>query len=277
MKEGRRRGGRGANQARRFTLPLAIALVAGCAPHVARIAELAPAGRAERYRQLLTTRELRGAGVDAQVVVWARATGTSRLPAAEGRLLLSAPDAFRLRVGSIFGTALDLGGRGDSLSAYVPSRRQGLMLDAERDTLGVRRPGGLAFRALIAGWRPPESAWETAELADSLLRVHWLEDQDTIAVAIGSDGLPARVSLTRPDAGGVQVEYRSWDLGTGIVWPSVIEITDLRGPLKVTCKITQVRFSDSVDPGRLAVVIPPSADRLTLPALRRILERLGSL
>jgi hypothetical protein len=251
--------------------------VAGCAPHVPRVAELAPALRAERYRQLLTTRELRGAGVDAQVVVWARVSGTSRLPAAEGRLLLAAPDGFRIRLGSIFGTALDLGGRGDSLSAYVPSRRQGMTLDAQRDTLGVRRPGGLAFRALSGSWRPPESAWERAQQGDSLLEVRWLEDPDTVTVAIGSEGLPAWASLTRSDGGGVRVGYRSWDRTSGIAWPSVIDVVDLRGPLRVTCKVTQVHFSDRVDPWRLAVAIPPSADHLTLAALRRALERLGTL
>ena len=49
-----------------------------------------------------------------------------RCPAPQARLLLAAPDAFRLRVDSLFGTALDLAARGDSLTAYVPPRRAGM-------------------------------------------------------------------------------------------------------------------------------------------------------
>jgi hypothetical protein len=247
----------------------------GCAPHVLRVAELAPALRAERYRAALAEREARGAAVDAQLLLWAEIPAASRLPGAEGRLLLAAPDAFRLRVGSLFGTALDLGARGDSLSAYVPSRRRGLAVDARRDSLGILRPGGLAFRALSAAWRPPDSAWALATWSDTLMRVWWMEDADTLAVAIGSDGLPAWASLARPGGSGVQVSYRAWDRSTGIAWPSHFEFEDRNGGFRLACKVSRVRFPAAPDSLRLIVPIPAGAERLTLAGLRRVLKRLG--
>ena len=259
------------------SLLVLILAVGGCAPHLVRVAEIAPALRAERYRLALAEREARGAAVDAQLLLWAEVPAASRLPGAEGRLLLAAPDAFRLRVGSLFGTALDLGARGDSLSAYVPSRRKGLTLDASRDSLGILRPGGLAFRALSAAWRPPDSAWPAAAWRDTLLRVWWLEDADTLAVAVGSDGLPAWATLARPGGAGGQVTYRAWDRSTGTAWPALLDLEDRGGGFRLTCKVSRVRFPARPDSLRLTVPIPAGADRLTLAGLRRALERLGGL
>ena len=266
-------GGRGRLAA--ATLALA-ATLAGCAPHLVRLGELVPAVRADRYRTALAGREARGAGVDAQVLLWAEFPEATRLPGAEGRLLLAGPDAFRLRVGSLFGTALDLAARGDSLSAYVPSRRQGVRLDARRDSLGLRRPGDLAFRALSAAWRPPAAAWEGATWRDTLLWVWWLEDHDTLGIAIGSEGLPARASWVRPDGDGVTVSYRGWDRSPGIAWPAVFELRDLHGAFRVTGKVSHLHFADRVQATRLAVTIPDGAEPMSLAALRRALERLGS-
>jgi hypothetical protein len=254
-------------------LPL---VVVGCAPHLVRVVELAPALRAERYRTALAAREARGVAVDAAVLLWAELPSASRLPGAEGRLLLAAPDAFRLRVGSLFGTALDLGAQGDSFSAYVPSRRKGLTLDARRDSLGIVKPGGLAFRALSAAWRPPESAWPSATWRDTLLWVSWLEEADTLALSVGSDGLPVSASLIRPDGGGVDVTYRAWDRSSGTAWPARVDFEERNG-FRLTCKVSRVRFAAQADRSRLMVPIPPGAERLTLAGLRRALERLGGL
>ena len=251
--------------------------VAGCAPHLIRVAEIAPALRAERYRLALVGREARGAAVDAQLLLWAEVSAASRLPGAEGRLLLAGPDAFRLRVGSLFGTALDLGARGDSLTAYVPARRKGLVLDASRDSLGILRPGGLAFRALSAAWRPPDGAWQAAVWRDTLWLVSWLEDGDTLAVAVGSDGLPAWASLSRPGGAGVRIAYHAWDRSTGTAWPARFDFVDQRGGFRLACKVARVRFPDRPDGLRLVVPIPAGTERLTLAGLRRALERLGSL
>lgn len=264
----------------RLLTPAALGLVlatAGCAPHLIRVAELAPAVRAERYRAALAEREARGAAVDAQLLLWAEVPAASRLPGAEGRLLLAGPDAFRLRVGSLFGTALDLGARGDSVSAYVPSRRRGLAVDARRDSLGILHPGGLAFRALSGAWRPPDDAWARSAWRDTLMWVWWMEDADTLGVAIGSDGLPAWASLTRSGGAGVQVTYHAWDRSTGTAWPAHFEFEDRNGGFRLACKVSRVRFATAPDLARLVVPIPPGTERMTLAGLRRALERLGGM
>lgn len=255
----------------------AMVAAAGCAPLRVPIAPIEPTRRAERYGAALSRREARGAAVDAQVLLWAEAPAGTRLPGAEGRLLLAAPDAFRLRVASLFGTALDVGARGESLCAYLPSHRRGVMLDAIRDSLGVARPGRLAFRTLTATWRPPDDAWRNAAWDDTLMRVWWLEDGDTLAVGVGSAGLPGWASFARPGGAGIRVEYRGWDLGSGVAWPARFAIADREGTFRLSCKVARVRFPARADSLRLAVAIPAGAVPLTLADLRRALERLGSL
>ena len=255
----------------------AMIALAGCSPMRVPIAPIEPIRRVERYGAALERREARGRAVDAQVLLWAESPVGTRLPGAEGRLLLAAPDAFRLRVASLFGTALDLGARGESLSAYVPSRRRGMVLDAIRDSLGIERPGALAFRALSATWRPPDDAWRSATWDDSLMRVWWREDGDTIAVAVGSAGLPAWASLARPNGAGIRVEYRAWDLGSGVAWPARFVIEDRAGAFRLSCKVSRVRFPARADSLRVAVPIPAGVVPMTLAQLRRALERLGTL
>jgi hypothetical protein len=255
----------------------AMIAVIGCAPLRVPIAPIEPVRRVERYGAALERREARGTAVDAQVLLWAESPVGTRLPGAEGRLLLAAPDAFRLRVASLFGTALDLGARGESLSAYVPSRRRGMVLDAIRDSLGVVRPGALAFRALSATWRPPDGAWRSAAWDDSLMRVWWLEDGDTLALAVGSAGLPAWASLARTNGAGIRVDYRAWDMGSGVAWPGTFVIEDRGGAFRLSCKVSRVRFPARADSLRLAVPIPAGVVPMTLAQLRRALERLGTL
>jgi len=273
-------GARGSRATRRLVLTISGAVLvaaAGCAPHVVRLPELAPALRAERYRAALAEREARGVAVDAELLLWAQVREGSRLPGAEGRLLLAGPDAFRLRIGSLFGTALDLGGNGDTLAAYVPPRRKGAVIDARRDSLGILDPGRLAFRAVSATWRPPERAWSSAAWRDTLLAVWWLEDADTLAIGVGSDGLPAWATLSRPGGDAVRVTYRGWDRESGTAWPQWFEFDDRQAGFRLTCKMTRVRFPDRADSLRLVVPIPAGTQRMTLADLRRALERLGGM
>ena len=256
---------------------MALSFTAGCAPHIIPLAGPEPALRAERYRLALATREARATAVDAQVLLWAEAPVGEKLPGAEGRLLLAGPDAFRLRISSLFGTALDLGARGDSLTAYVPSRRRGLSVDAKRDSLGVAHPGGLALRTLAATWRPPDQAWQRAVARGTMLEVAWSEGDDSLSLAIGSEGLPAWAAITRPEGGGVRVDYQGWDGSGGVAWPARFVLADRGGAFKVKCKVSRARFPEHLDPPRLAVPIPSDAVPLTLAELRRALQRLGSL
>jgi len=255
----------------------ALVMLAGCAPHVTELGGLEPALRAERYQAALAGREARATAVDAQVLLWAEVPPGEKLPGVEGRLLLAAPDAFRLRVASLFGTALDLGARGDSLTAYVPSRRRGLSVDAIRDSLGVSRPGSLVCRALAATWRPSGDAWNHAIARGGVLEVVWLEGKDSLSLAVANAGLPAWASFRRAAGGGVRVDYQGWDGESGVSWPARLVLTDLDGGFRIACKVSRVRFAERPDSLRLVVPIPPGAVPLTVAELRKTLERMGAL
>src|SRR5262245_58940028 len=96
-----------------------------CGPKTVTPPELTSGTRIERYRALLAQREARSAAMSASLTLWAE-HGSDRLPGAQGDLLVAGPDRMRLRVASMFGTALDLGLSGDSLRAYIPAWKRGL-------------------------------------------------------------------------------------------------------------------------------------------------------
>jgi len=173
------------------------------------------------------------------------------------------------------GTAIDLGARGESVAAYVPSRRQGVTLDAPRDSLGVAHPGSLVFRAATAAWRPPERAWEEATWRDSLLDVRWREGDDTLAVAVGSHGLPVHASLARTGGATIRVDYAGWDRSQGLAWPLRFVVSDDAGGFRLSCRVTRLRFLARADSLRMAVPMPRGTEQLTILELRRMLERMG--
>lgn len=250
------------------------ALLAGCAPRLAVTPELNLDERAARYRAAEAERRATATMADASVVVWT-VLGDKRLPGFEAQLLLAAPDAFRFRVGSLFGTAIDLAARGDSVVAYMPARRTGTRIDAVRDSLGLARPGALGFRALAAAWNPPASAWAAGTAEDSLWRVTWREDGDTLRLAVGTSGQPVWASLTRPDKPAVRATYTGWHRTQDVSWPSVVEIEEEGGRVHVTYRVSRVQFP-GLDSSRLAVRIPPGASTMTLAELRETIERLGA-
>ena len=268
---------------RRIGPTLALALLAAlgalwlasCAPHVVRPPELLHDLRVSRYRSALAEREARGVAVAAEVVLWTELSGDRRLPGVQADLYLAAPDAMRLRVGSLLGTALLLGARGDSVVAYVPARRMGLRVDATRDSMGVQGPGSLAYRMLSAAWRPPDRAWEEATWKDSVLMVRWVEAGDTLAMAVGASGLPAWVAMKRRDGPEVRAAYHGWDRSTGPAWPSHLEI-DQEGSLHMACRVRRIQFGAHPDARRLTIRIPEDAETLTLEQLHRAIERLGA-
>jgi hypothetical protein len=252
----------------------ALAMMASCAPRLARPPETGIESRASRYRARLAEREARGVAMSATVVVWAE-RGGERLPGAQADLRLAAPDRMRLRIASAFGTALDLGLAGDSLRAYVPAWKTGLRLDAAAESLGFDLPGDRVVRALSATWRPPAEAWERAVWNDSLLRVAWLEGQDSLALEVGAAGLPVQVELSRPGGLALAARYRAWDRASGTAWPASLELADDLHDVKLACRASQIRFRPEPDVAGLAVRWPASATRLTLGELRAALDRLG--
>src|SRR5262249_47751626 len=148
------------------------------------------------------------------------------LPGVHARVALGAPDAFRVRVESLFGVALDFAAWGESLACYLPPRRQGVVLDAAADTLGLSAPGPLGVRVLAATCQPRDSAWARADFEDTLLVVRWREARDSLALGVGSDGLP-RWAM-RVDARGrvIVARYRAWRYVESASWPERMEFED---------------------------------------------------
>lgn len=252
------------------------AAIDSCGPKTVTPPELSSGTRIERYRALLAEREARSAAMSASLSLWAE-HGHDKLPGAQGDLLVAGPDRMRLRVSSLFGTALDLGLSGDSLRAYIPAWKTGLRLDSAAESLGFEAPGGRLVSALCATWHPPESAWKSAAWSDSLLRIAWLESDDSVAVSIGSSGLPAQVELFQPQRFSARARYRAWDRGSGTAWPAHIELSDPAHDVVMTCRASQLRFGHEVDLRKLAVHWPHGTDPLTLSELRLALDRLGVL
>ena len=262
---------------------VALAFVAACAPRAPRVPPLAGGACAERYLSQLLLREQRAVMVEGSATIWARvAAGCDscplrRLPAVQADVFLAWPDAFRLRVSSVFGTALDLGLAGDSTTAYAPAQRWGVALDAVRDSLGLDGPGSLAVRLVSAGWRPPGRAWTAGTWEDGSLVLCWREAADSVALAVDPTGTPAWARLWRDERHGVLVEYVRWETVEGVAWPVVLRVREPGGAFELDCRLARVRFPARPDRSRLAVRLPADADRLGLDRLRGLLERVGGL
>ena len=272
--------GGGAVTARWGRLAPALALIgflASCAPHRLEPAALDVASRGARYRAALAARETKNVGVEVVASLRLRGSALRGLPAATARLLLAGPDAFRLRVESSFGTALDLSARGDTMTVSVPRQRLGMVIRSAAESLGVRDPGALGCRVWSGAWRPPEEAWRSATWADTLLRVRWIETRDTLVLAVGSNGLPRSVSVN--PAGGIPIEtrYRSWSYGEGVAWPSRIEVERGGGAWELEWRVQRLRFGRAPERERLAVRFPAGSEMLTPSELERILQDLGVL
>jgi len=252
---------------------LAAAALASCAPHLVAPPRLDPQRIADRYRAARSARALLAGAVDAEASAWLRGDSLGDLPGVHARLALGAPGAFRVRVESLFGVALDFAAWGESLACFVPPRRLGVALDATLDTLGLRSPGPLGVRVLAATWEPPDAAWDRAEYEDSLLVVRWEEDGDSLAARVGSDGMPRRV--VRRDVRGhtVEVRYRAWEFIQGAAWPVRMEFEDRAVGVTLALKLGHVVRNAEPAPERLVVRIPPDAERLEWPAIRRALAR----
>ncbi|HEY6866937.1 MAG TPA: hypothetical protein VI792_06755, partial [Candidatus Eisenbacteria bacterium] len=192
-------------------------------------------------------------------------------------LALAAPDLVRLRIDSLFGTALDGAARGDSVVALLPARRIGVAADARRDALGIRRPGSLGFRVFAAAWRPPDAAWQALAWSGDLIELRWAEARDSLRLTIGPDGRPVTATLESGDSVRVAARYRRWMHQNGVDWPSLIEFSGADGDAIVRCRVERVLFRDHVTAGRLVVRLPAGTDSLDWPAFVRTLQRAREL
>jgi len=262
---------------RRAAAVLLAAAFVSCAPHLVAPPRLEPAAIADRYRAARDARVALAGAVDAEASAWLRGDSLRDLPGVHARLALGAPDAFRVRIESLFGVALDFAAWGDSLACYLPPRRLGAALDATADTLGVRSPGPLGVRVLAASWDPPRGAWDGARFEDSVLVVRWKEARDSLAMGVGSDGLPDWVELRDARGSAVAARYLGWEFAERTPWPARLELEDRAARIELALKLTHVVKNVGPARDRLVVRIPPGAARLEWPALRQALQRTGRL
>jgi len=254
--------------------PLLALLLDSCAPTVPRPGRLDLRDVETRYEAQRAEREGRLAAVRIEATAWIDAADLGRLPAVQLDVALVAPNRVRARVASLFGTALDLLVRGDSLSAYVPPRRLGVELGSIEDSLGIRRPGEWGCRALAASWDAIDARWEAVP-QDSLRRARWAEGADSLSMSVDSRGLPVQVEV-RPAAGAaLDVRYTGWQWVESTAWPARIEITDDAARVNVAIRMDRVRFAGHPDPQWMALTIPASAERLDWRALKETLARVG--
>lgn len=250
----------------RAALAAALALAfAGCAPPPRPAPSVDDV--AARYRAGRDRRDGALHALTAELVLRVDGRATGRLPGLPATLALAAPGRARLRVGSLFGTALDVVARGDSVIAWVPSERTVLALAGAAETLGVAPPVTLLARALGATWDPPREAWAAAT-ADTLgLRLAWLEQGDTLALRVDADARPAEVRLAGA-AGSVTVRYAAWSREGGTDWPGSVELADGTGWVRARIGISQVRAAATADEAWFAQRLPAGAKRLDWEGLR---------
>lgn len=231
---------------------------------------------ATRYRVQRDARQDRLAATRLEATTWIDAASVGRLPAVQLEVALVGPDHVRARVASLFGTALDLLVRGDSLTAYVPPRRMGVELGSLEDSLGIRRPGEWACRALAATWDPRGARWVTGA-ADSLRHTSWAEEGDSLTLDVDSKALPVAVALRSAEGRTLTIRYPAWQWIESTAWPSRIEIEDAAAGVEVALRVDRVRFEHQADPQWMVLVVPASAERLDWRSLKEALARMGGV
>ena len=262
--------------AARLAFGAALALgISSCAPVLRAPQGLDVSALSARHERLRSAREERLVAARMEATAWIESKSLGRLPALQLDVALASPDRVRLRIGSLFGTALDLMVRGDSLSAYVPPRRLGFELASLEESLGVRLPGAWACRAFAATWRPSDPRWVRGG-EDSLWHAAWLEGADSLAMALDGRGLPVSVELRSRAGRQLRVGYPAWNWADGEAWPARIEIEERGGAFRASLRLDRVRFLPQPDPQWMALAIPPSAERLDWEALRGALSRWGA-
>jgi hypothetical protein len=249
-------------------------LLAGCAPRPTGTPGLDAGSMRTRFGAALERRETRGKAVDGELSLWARSRHAGSLPGVSARLLLQAPNAFRMRVSLPLGHGFDAAAGSDSMIVVAARQRAALLLPSARDSLGVGDVGALGYRFWSATWRPPTRAWSAPPTwRDSLLVLAWTEGDDSLHLALGSNGLPASVTMRPAEGRAVTAGYESWTSVEGVWWPAVATLSDEDASFEITCKTQRVTFRDGIPPDRMAVAIPDGTRRVTLGEIGRALKR----
>jgi hypothetical protein len=230
------------------------------------VGELDLASRRQRF-EIALARRAEATGCEADLLAWARVRGWREMPGLQARVLIGAPDVVRIRVGSWFGTAIDLSARGDSVTAHLPSRRLAFETAHANESLGVARPGDLGYRILSGVWTPPAGGWERSTAQDSLVVLSWEEEGAFLRMAVGTSGLPAWVER-RTAADTLRVSYAAWRAWSDVRWPSRLDVRDLSGAFDVQCRLEGLRFRSDVRRSSFAIAVPAGTEWFDIEALR---------
>jgi hypothetical protein len=225
------------------------------------VAEVGRDERRARYERRLEARERLAHAFEADLTLWVRMP-SRKFPGAQAHLLLGAPGKFRLRVESLFGTALDVSARGDTVMAWAPGARLAWATERAGDSIGLEDAGAIACRVWGAAFHPPEDAWSSATFRDSVLELGWREGDGHVRVAIGSDGLPKEASYAT-DQAALTARYGAWHQERGGTWPSRITVEEERRGLKAECRLSTLRFSAGIPPERFTPRLPREVRRVS--------------
>jgi hypothetical protein len=227
-----------------------------------------------RFGARLTERTTRVTVAEGDYSVWAHRPGGQDPPGVSMRVRLVAPDAFRLRVDALLGTAIDAAARRDTLVLNAPVFGLAAVSDAGADRSSRQDIGGWVWRALSAGWSPPADAWAAGTPGDSTWLVSWVDAGDTLALDVAPSGLPRSVHVRGPE-GGVGIRYERWAAWDGVMWPARIAAADDAGRLSVTLQPSSMALKARDPAARTTLRVPPNATRMSRSKLLGWIERVA--
>jgi hypothetical protein len=254
---------------------VALALLAGCAPHVGPAPpRLEGEVMQARFLARLEERRTRVAVAEGDYSVWARRAGAADAPGVSVRVRLTEPDAFRLRVDALFGTAIAAAAHRDTLVLDAPVVGVAAVSNAGADRSARQDVGAWVLRALAATWAPPAGAWAAGAAADSAWSMGWVESGDSLELAVGTSGLPRAARIRAPGGVGVEIRYERWATWDGVLWPARIVAGDDGGRLSLTLQPSNLSLKPRAD-GVATLRLPRGARHVDRAELLRWLERLA--
>lgn len=260
---------------RLLLVTLAGVTLAGCAPLAPPPPRLEGVPIEARFAARLAERNTRVAVAEGEYSVWARRPGSKDPPGVSVRVRLIAPDAFRVRVDALLGTAIDASARRDTLVLDAPIFGIAAVTDAGEDRSSRQDIGGWAWRALSATWSPPPGAWASGAPEDSTWRVSWVDAGDSLALDVAPSGLPRSAHVALAGGGGIGIRYERWATWDGVLWPARIVAADDAGRLGLTLQPSSLALKARDASARQTLRVPAHATRMSRAKLLGWIERLA--
>ncbi len=258
---------------RLLSLLLALSCVLGaCAPP--------PPGSLESLEQAARRgaerREKRYAACDARGILRIDGRATGKLPGVSLRVRVASPDRVRLQASWLLGTLADVAVRRDSLVAWVPAERMGLVFGGLADTLGVREPARFLAQALAASWGAPHAAWRDAALDSSGgVTLSWTgEAGERWTMRVDHDAHPAEVRVER-DGRSLTAKVSQWRGRALDAWPGKLELSDGEGRVRARLELEELRSVKRARDSWFALALPDDARTLTFPELQHLWSMRG--